>query len=372
LIILLSSIIALLAVVLLVTTFNAITAPMLKRAPKLQNTPRVSVLVPARDEEKNIGACLEGLLKQDYPNLEILVLDDDSNDRTVEKVRQFAAKDLRVRFFTGKPLPTSWLGKNWACHQLSEQATGEIFIFTDADNRYAPPAVAHTVGWMQKYRLSLLSAFCHQITKTLPEKLAVPAVNMLVYSYLPLWLTYYSRASSLAAANGQWLAFTREAYKRIGGHRAVCRQVVEDVELSRRAKQMGEKILVLSAKDEVYSRMYQSARQVWDGYSKNLFGLMRFQTLPFFIILSLLFLIHIAPFLLVWFESLTALALIAIGMNLVIRGILAAKYAQPWLIGALLHPVAIAYLILLGLNSYRWYRTGQIKWKGRLVEMRSA
>jgi chlorobactene glucosyltransferase len=370
--ILLHSIIALLAVVLLVTIFNAVTAPMLKRAPKLRNAPRVSVLVPARNEEKNIGACLEGLLAQDYPNLEILILDDNSSDRTFALVQQLAAKDSRVRLLAGAALPAGWLGKNWACHQLSECATGEILIFTDADNRYASPAVTHTVGWMQKYRLSMLSAFCHQITKTLPEKLAVPAVNMLVYSYLPLWLTYYSQAPSLAAANGQWLAFTREAYKRIGGHRAVSRHVVEDVELSRRAKQMGEKILALSAKDEVYSRMYQSAQQVWEGYSKNLFGLMRFQTAPFFIVLSLLFLIHIAPFLLVWFESLTALALMAIGMNLVMRLILAAKYAHPWLIGALLHPVSIAYLILLGFNSYRWYRTGRIKWKGRLVEMRMA
>jgi len=370
--VLLLSLIAILSVVLLVTLVNAFTAPMLKDAPALQSTPRVSVLVPARNEEKNIGDCLASLVKQDYSNLEILVLDDDSTDQTAAIVRQFSAQDSRIKLIAGAPLPAGWLGKNWACHQLGERARGEIFIFTDADNRYAPSAILHTIGWMQKLNLGLLSAFCHQITKTLPEKLAVPVVSMLVYSYLPLWLTYYSKASSLAAANGQWLAFTREAYQRIGGHRAVRHHVVEDVELSRLAKRCGERILAVSAKDEVFSRMYHSARQVWEGYSKNLFGLMNFKTMPFFTALALLFFIHLAPYILVWLKPATPLALIAIAMNIWIRLILSLKFAQPLLVSALLHPVSIAYTILIGLNSYRWHKTGNIKWKGRLVEAGAA
>lgn len=364
--------IVLLAIVLLITVFNAMTAPMLKRAPKPGTTPRVSVLVPARNEENNIGACLGALLEQDYPALEILVLDDNSSDRTSDRVRQFMTKDSRLRLLAGKPLPSGWLGKNWACHQLSEHATGEILVFTDADNHYAPPALTHTVGWMQKYHLGMLSAFCHQITKTLPEKLAVPVVNMFVYSYLPMWLTYYSKAPSLAAANGQWLAFTRAAYETIGGHRAVRNHVVEDVELSRLAKRHGEKILAVSAKDEVFSRMYHSARQVWEGYSKNLFGLMRFKTFPFFLILSLLLCIHITPYVLVWFAPFSGPALVAIAMNLATRVILSVKFAQPLFVGALLHPVSVAFVILIGLNSYRWHRTGSIKWKGRPVEVSAA
>jgi len=368
LIILLFSLIALLAVVLAVTLFNAITAPMLKKAPVLQATPRVSVLVPARNEENNIRACLAGLLQQDYLQLEILVLDDNSADATAGIVQQIAAKNSRVKLIAGAPLPAGWLGKNWACHQLSEQANGDILIFTDADNRYAPQAITHTVGWMQHFRLGMLSAFCHQITKTLAEKLAVPVVNMLVYSYLPLWLTYYSKSPALAAANGQWLVFTRDTYKRIGGHRRVRHHVVEDVELSRLAKRCGEKILAVSAKDEVYSRMYHSAPQVWEGYSKNLFGLTNFKTLPFFIILSLLILIHIMPYFLIWLKPLTELALTAIAMNVAIRLTLSLKFAQPLLVGLLLHPVSIAYVILIGLNSYRWHKNGGIRWKGRLIE----
>jgi len=365
-------IIALLGVVLTVTLFNALTAPMLKKAPPHQTTWRVSVLVPARHEEKNIGACLEGLIKQDYPNLEIFVLDDNSSDHTAAIVQQFSSRDQRVKLIAGKPLPAGWLGKNWACHQLSESATGEIFIFTDADNRYAPQAVSHTLGWMQQLQLGMLSAFCHQITKTLPEKLAVPVVNMFVYSYLPLWLTYYCKDASLAAANGQWLVFTRTAYQRTGGHRAVQNHIVEDVELSRHAKRAGEKILAVSARDEVFSRMYHSAREVWEGYSKNLFGLMNFKTIPFFMVLALLFFIHVSPYVLVWFKPFTTLALLAIAINVLIRFTLAIKFAQPVLVSALLHPVSILYTILIGLNSYRCHKTGGLKWKGRLVEASAA
>ncbi|MGH7598348.1 MAG: glycosyltransferase, partial [bacterium] len=338
-------------------------------APALHSTPRVSVLVPARNEENNIGACLDGLIQQDYSALEILVLNDDSTDKTAEIVQVFAVQDLRVKLFEGEPLPAGWLGKNWACHQLGEKATGEILIFTDADTRIAPQAVTHTVSWMQQLRLGMLSAFCHQLTETLPEKLAVPVVNMLVYSYLPLWLTYYSKSASLAAANGQWLAFTREGYRKIGGHRSVRDQVVEDVELSRLAKCSGEKILAVSAKDEVFSRMYNSAQQVWEGYSKNLFGLMRFKAAPFFIILMLLLMIHVVPYFLVFFKQVAALALAGVAMNVVIRLILAIKFAQPLLAGVLLHPVGIAYTILIGLNSYRWHKMRKIKWKGRFVEV---
>lgn len=365
-------ILAVLGLVFLVTLFNALTAPMLQKAPAVKTAYRVSVLIPARDEEKNIGACLEGLRQQDYADLEILVLDDNSTDATAAIVQHAARQDPRIKLLDGAPLPGGWLGKNWACHQLSEQATGEIFIFTDADNRHAPAAVRHTVGWMQKLRLGMLSAFCHQITKTLPEKLAVPVVDMLVYSYLPLWLTYYSKAPSLAAANGQWLALTRAAYQKIGGHRAVRHHVVEDVALSRLAKHRGEKILTVSAKNEVFSRMYHSARQVWEGYSKNLLGLMNFKAAPFLLALALLFLIHLAPYGLVWFKPTMTLSLIAIALNLLLRLIVALKFSQPLWVSTLLHPLSIAYTLLIGWNSYRWYKTGNIRWKGRAVKMRPA
>ncbi|MDE0014867.1 MAG: glycosyltransferase family 2 protein [Candidatus Poribacteria bacterium] len=238
--------IVLLAVVLAVALFNAATAPMLKKSISLQKCPRVSVLIPARNEAANISACIEGFQSQNYDNFEILVLDDQSTDQTGTIIEKFGEQHPEVQALRGKSLPAGWLGKNWACHQLSQYANGEILIFTDADNRPAPNAIANTVAYMQKLELGFLSAFPEKVTGSLTEKLVVPAVDMFVYAGLPLWLTYFSRFPSLAAASGLWIAFTRDAYQRIGGHQAVSHQIVEDVELSRLAKKSGIRILTLA------------------------------------------------------------------------------------------------------------------------------
>lgn len=360
-------ILGILTLVLGITLFNAFTAPRLQAAPRLQTTPLVSVLIPARDEEENLANCLTGLLRQNYPHLEIIVLDDGSRDATAAIARRFVEQDKRVQLLAGEPLPPGWLGKNWACDQLSRCARGEILIFTDADCTHAPEIVTHTVAWMQKLRLGMLTAFSQQVTLTLPEKLIVPVIYMLVYSYLPLWLTYFLQSSSLAAANGQWIAFTRGTYDRIGGHRAVRREVVEDVELSRLAKIRGEKILVFPGTGALFCRMYRSWRGVWEGFSKNAFGLVRFQTAPFFMLATLLFAIHVTPYLFVGFESLAPLAGLAILMNLLLRLILALKYKQPLFTSVILHPVAVVLAIIIGLNSYRWFRAGKIIWKNRPI-----
>ncbi len=369
---LLYAIIALLGVLLLITLINLITAPRLRSAPEPQNAPLVSLLIPARNEAGGIAACLRDLRAQDYPNFEILVLDDGSTDQTAALVQRHAEQDHRIQLQRGAALPQGWIGKNWACHQLSMQARGEVLIFTDADLRYAPQAVRNTVGWMQRLDLGMLSAFSQQITITLPEKLVVPLLDMFVYSYLPLWLTYYTRNPSLAAANGHWLAFKRASYLRLGGHAEVRHEVVEDVELSRRAKRRGEKILTVCGKGEIFGRMYSSARGIWQGYSKNLFGLVRFQTAAFLVVIAVLVLIHILPYLLVWNAPYTRLAGSAIAMNVLLRVLLAFGYAHPLVTSVVFHPFAIAAIIVIGLNSLRWHKTGKIRWKGRTFTARAA
>ena len=361
--------IVLLAVVLAVTLFNAITAPMLKKVISLRNRPHVSILIPARNEEANIGACLKGFLSQNYDNFEILVLDDQSTDRTGAIIEKFSERHPKVQAIHGKPLPTGWLGKNWACHQLSQAATGEILIFTDADNCPAPNAIANTVAYMQQLDIGLLSAFPEKLTRTLPEKLVVPVVDMFVYAGLPLWLTYFSRFPSLAAASGLWLAFTREAYQRVGGHQVVSNQVVEDVELSRLAKKKGIKILTLAGTRVVSCRMYHSFSEVWNGFSKNLFGLVRYKVMPFFLLILILFTMCVLPYVTVWFASLTELALVAIGMNLIMRMTLALKYRHPFFTSVVLHPFGVLLTLLIGINSFFQVRRGRLQWKGRQIDL---
>ena len=342
---------------------------MLKKRIPLRECPHVSVLIPARNEEANIGDCIEGFLSQDYDNFEIHVLDDQSTDQTRPIIEKFAAQHAKVQAIPGKPLLAGWMGKNWACHQLSQCANGEILIFTDADNRPAPNAITHTIAYMQQLELGLLSAFPEKVTGTLPEKLVVPVVDMFVYAGLPLWLTYFSRFPSLAAASGLWIAFTREAYQRVGGHQAVSNQIVEDVELSRLAKKRGIRILTAAGTRVVSCRMYRSFSEVWNGFSKNLFGLVRYKTLPFFILTLSLWTMCILPYIAVWFAPLKTLAIAAIVMNTAMRTVLALKYRHPFWTSVILHPLGVLLTLLIGINSFFQVKRGRLQWKGRQIDV---
>lgn len=365
---------AVLTVFVCIALYNYLTAPMLRQVPvptqrnEYASTPRVSVLIPARNEEGNIANCLKGLCSQTYQQLEIIVLDDHSDDKTSEIVEGFAVQYPHIRLIQGRPLPPEWTGKNWACQQLSAAATGQILIFTDADNTHAPNAVENTVRWMQRYDLSMLSAFPEQRTGTMPEQLAVPIVDTFVYAGLPLWLTYHSPFPSLAAANGQWIAFSRRAYIELGGHLSVRKHVVEDVELSRAVKQRGFRMLTTAGTDVIFCRMYNSFDGVWNGFTKNLFGLVGYNTIGFFALLGMLFIACILPYLTVWFAAYRWISLAAIVLNVVLRLLISLKYKHPLLQSVLLHPVGIGFVIGIGINSLRNVKRGKIQWKNREID----
>ncbi|MCS6807305.1 MAG: glycosyltransferase family 2 protein [Bacteroidota bacterium] len=365
---------AIITVFFVITIYNALTAPMLCNVPAPQypeqyaSNPLVSVLIPARNEATTIANCLAGLLGQTYKNLEIIVLDDYSEDKTAEIVREFAQHYPQVRLISGRPLPTGWTGKNWACQQLSAAARGAIYIFTDADNTHAPNAVENTVRWMQRYDLSMLSAFPQQQTETLPEQLSVPVVDMFVYAALPLWLTYVLPYPSLSAANGQWIAFTRQAYVELGGHLSVRQHIVEDIELSRATKVHGLRMITAAGTNLVFCRMYHSFDQVWTGFTKNLFGLVGYSTVGFFSLLVVLFTACILPYCTVWFGEYRWISLGIIVSNLLLRLIIAVKYKHPLFASVVLHPISIGFIIAIGINSYIRVKRGKIEWKSRTID----
>lgn len=355
----------LLAVFVFITVINSVAGPRLKDGPEINIVPKVSVLVPARNEEDNISTCLDSLSCQDYPDFEIIVLDDCSEDNTSDVVNSFAPK---VKLIKGEGLPDGWTGKNWACHQLSKEAKGDILLFTDADNYYRSDAISRTVGWMQKLNLDLISAFPQQITKTLGEKLIVPVVDLFVYSFLLLWLTYLTKFPSLAAANGQWIAFRKSSYEKLGGHRCVRSQVVEDVELSRNAKKQGMKILTTTGRDIVYGHMYHSWKEVWNGFSKNLFGLVGYNSFGLFIILILFAVVFVLPYFMIFFVGLAPLSLIAFIQILVLRFVLSTSYGHPILVSVLLNPLSFLIIIGIGINSFNKAKNGGLLWKGRQLK----
>jgi len=353
---------------LLVTLVNVSTGPRLSHPPKKSRftNPTISVLVPARNEEHNLPACLESLLALDPAPAEILVLDDHSTDKTREIIQGFAFKHKQIRGIRGKELPAGWVGKTWACHQLSQEASGEILVFTDADNTYHPAALERSVRWMQALNLDMLSAFPQQTLKTLPEKLVIPVVDLFVYSMLPLWLTRFSPFPSLAAANGQWMVFRKEAYDTLGGHKEMASEIVEDVAMSRKTKKRGLHLLATPGTGTVYGRMYRNAEEVRAGFAKNLFGLTGFHSGLFFLIFSMLLLTMVIPYGLLIFSPGLAVAGTVI-LNLLIRMLLVLAYRHPPFVSIVLHPISILYTARIALHSWNSYRKGSITWKGRAV-----
>jgi chlorobactene glucosyltransferase len=362
---------AILIIFLFTLCINVAFGPRLKKIYfKFKPVP-VSVMVPARNEQKNIDNCLQSLRAQEYPDYEIIVLDDNSEDRTADIVTKHAQEDKRIKLICGLPLEHGWTGKNWACHQLAQHARGDFFIFTDADTKHASYAISNTIAWIQKYKLDMLSAFPQQITITFSEKLIVPFIDFILYSLLPLWATYFFKSPAFSAANGQWIAFTRECYNDIDGHAAVRDQVVEDIELNRQAKIKGRRTLTLAGTDTVFCRMYHSASEVWYGFTKNFFGLTAHNKYVFIFMEIALFCCCILPYIMIVFYPTFWLIHLMLIFNLLLRLVLALNLKHPFLISVLLHPVSIAYALTIGFNSYYQFYWGKFIWKERFISIKN-
>ena len=178
----------------------------------ISNDPLISILIPARNEEDNIDLCLRSLSKQDYSNIEILVLDDNSTDKTCLVVEKWAQKDHRIRLLKGKPLIKGWKGKSYACHQLSLQAKGKYLIFTDADTLHFPDSVSSSLAALEANKLDALSIFPRQIMVTIHEKMVVIFINIAVLGLLPIYLLRKIKSPKLSIANGQFFLFKRSDY----------------------------------------------------------------------------------------------------------------------------------------------------------------
>lgn len=350
-------------------TINIVLGPYLKKTKiNLQNYPKVSILIPARNEENNIKKIIESSLKQNYPNFEVIALDDNSTDKTYEIAKNYEATNSNFKIIKGDKLPAGWLGKNWACNQLANNASGEILIFTDADNFFENDAVIKTVSILNQYDLDMFSVFPQQITTTFWEKLIIPIIDLIVYSGLILKTSYYVPFSLFAAANGQWIAFKKSSYIQLDGHSAVKNQIVEDVAIARFFKKNKKKILVGAGTGIIYGKMYNNFRQIWLGLSKNLFGLTDFKTIPFFMILILMLLVCVVPyFLLFILSNYINTILFIIILNLLWRALLAINFKHNFWYSILLHPISILLIIIIGLNSFLKSKFGVLNWKGREI-----
>jgi chlorobactene glucosyltransferase len=334
--------------------------------------PRASVLVPARNEERNIAACVRSLLAQDYPEFEVIVLDDASDDGTRDALCEFA-EDERLWVLPGQALPTGWLGKNWACHQLAGVASGEVLLFTDADTRHHRSALRDAVSALFTERVDFLSVLARQELGTWGERLIVPLLTWSLHSFFPVGLVRRLRMPELATAFGQFMLFRRAAYDAVGGHERVRASVIEDWDIVRNIVGAGTRWTVLDGAERVSARMYHSFREALDGFSKNLFA--RFgHNLP------VLLFVWSWTFWVTW-EPPAVLVLRALGFSGISDATLAPAAAATglglllWVLSdvrfripveqAFLHPATILLALLIAVRSVIWHYAGAGTWKGR-------
>ena len=228
------------------------------------------MLIPARNEEANIAAALRSVLESGGIELEVIVLDDDSTDRTAEIVREIAQTDPRVRLETAPPLPAGWFGKNFACHLLAGLARHPLLFFLDADVRVSrPDSLARLAAFVEQSGAALVSGVPREETYGLMEKLIIPLIHFVLLGFLSLDRMRAGTDPRFAAACGQILAVRRDAYERAGGHAAIADRIHDAVALARVFRARGLTTDLFDATDTFHCRMYQSATEVWHGFAKN-------------------------------------------------------------------------------------------------------
>ncbi len=229
----------------------------------------VSIVVPARDEEENIGACLDALRASTGCELEIIVVDDFSRDGTPRLVAERGALDRRVRCVTPPPLPQGWSGKPHACLAGSRAARFGILLFVDADVRLAPTAAARLATGLRREKLALASAFPRELTGSFGEMLLVPLIHVLLLGYLPFAMMRRSVAEHFGAGCGQIMMADAAAYREMGGHGAVRRSWHDGVTLPRAFRAAGRMTGLFDATHLAACRMYEGFPGTWRGFSKN-------------------------------------------------------------------------------------------------------
>ena len=326
---------------------------------------KVSILIPARNEEAAIGRLLSDVENINYPHYEVIVCDDHSSDSTEEILNWFSGEDDRVHWFLGEKLPEGWLGKNFACYQLAQKATGKYLLFLDADVELSAHAISRAVNYFRREKLSLLSVFPQQKMESFSEWITVPVMNWILQSLLPMILVGKTSYPSLSAANGQFMLFESEQYHRYEWHYRVRSHNVEDIRLARMVKAEGLKMAVLLGDYDIYCRMYRHWEEALQGFSRNIheyFGGSR-------AIMSLFLLAVLSGPFIVWAVMGWKTLLLFIGLVILNRALVALAARQNILWTILLHPVHMISFALIVIYNILSRIKKEIVWKGRKINL---
>ena len=338
---------------------------------------RVAVCVPARNERDNIEACVRSILASREVDVRAYVYDDESTDGTGEIVARLAAEDPRVVVVPRRALPDGWNGKQHACfrmagHGLASDAGVEWFLFTDADVRFEPDAVARALGFALRSSSALVSTVPREITGSVGEMTLVPLIHFVLMGYLPIGRMRATLDPAASAACGQFILVSREAYQASGGHDGFRASMHDGVKFPRAVRRVGLRTDLFDGTELVSCRMYRGFGQTWRGFAKNAYeGLGSFALLAFITVYHGLG--QLLPWLVVALAAVTGawrlgamLAVVAILCSLMLRWLLARRFRQSML-NIAIHPASIAMLSAVQWRSLWLQRTGRRGWKGRVA-----
>lgn len=334
----------------------------------LSGYPRVSVLVPARNEARTITACVTSLLRQDYPDFEVIVLDDASTDSTGAQLDALAARfpQLNVRH-SMEDVPAGWNGKSYACHRLAQQASGDWLLFTDADTAHTPHSIRRGVEQALHLNAALLSVLPYQQTGSWSERLLVS----FIVDFLTLLGLDLEGRGGRVAANGQYLLVRADAYHKAGGHAAIAGELVDDFALAKLMQANVYKTALVDGTDMVRCRMYHSAGEVWNGFSKNLMLALALsstanQPRGWFLLFGWAYAcLFVLPFVFALIGLDRRLALVEIGWLGLLRALVGRQLKRPNA-EIFTTPLAAWGVMALGLSAVaRRWRARPVMWKGR-------
>ncbi len=280
----------------IITLTNLIT--IRRQTPKVLKSdgPLVSVLVPARNEEEHLRKCIASLTKQDYRNMEIIVLDDNSTDATWSIIQEFMESDPRVKGIKGQPLPQGWKGKIFAMKQLEEAASGEYILFTDADTVHTPKSVSFGYSLAEKNQASLVSGYPYEHCNSWSIGTIVAAMEFNMVIFVPLLLQSKRPSSFFAMAIGQYLFIKSKTLQDLGGFSTLCDKITDDVNLARLFARNGYKNILVNASDALSCNMYGTTKEAFRGMERSVIGVLPRKAWPLIIVAAtVLFSLAVAP-----------------------------------------------------------------------------
>ncbi len=261
----------------------------------LRPQPIVSILVPARNEEGNIKQCLQSLVDQNYEALEILVLDDRSTDKTAKIIKDVSSSSAKIKFLEGTPLPKGWVGKNWACHQLSKQATGELILFIDADTILSQGSVLAAVTAHQKKDVDLLTIIPHRTASCLTERLMFPLMDWALFCWIPMKLAHKIQTPHLSATFGQFMLFNSASYRKIGGHEKIFDNPLDDFALGRLIMKRGLTWALIGGSTDISVLPYKGNVAAFKAVSRSVFPALYYRISTLLILSFVILLLGVVP-----------------------------------------------------------------------------